>query len=289
MRAALLLSPMLNEIRREIEAYILAHQEAEDWSGELDHTAHIHSYEGVHNWRRNDSPRVELLYGFLDRELERLRLDVMHLAEAPSQAVDEFGDAPSVASLARAIALLRENSSGNASVGHYMANSQFRNDDVGEPTSVPPSWEELKASLEGCLRDLGDEEFLVLSYKKVNYYVQFAGSTSNGMRAEAASNAFIQPQAARLGAAQEKLMASLGWHHPTGSTSDSGGDDVDGSPNFFLDTPHPVDFAELAQLAIQTLRQVFSIPSPRDLQYEAFHNEGADIRFPTLRIARVRK
>ena len=46
----------------------------------------------------------------------------------------------------------------------------------------------------------------------------------------------------------------------------------------------PVDFAELASVAVQSLREVYRVRHPGELQYTAFGD--MQIRFPTLRIKR---
>jgi hypothetical protein len=73
-------------------------------------------------------------------------------------------------------------------------------------------------------------------------------------------------------------MRQLGWQIPTGVT------DPDGSPNFFVDLPNPVDFKSLSEVATRTFRQIYGMRHPGQLQYKAFSSRGAQIRLPTLRL-----
>jgi len=102
------------------------------------------------------------------------------------------------------------------------------------------------------------------------------------MRVEAASNAYIEPAPARLTAEGYVAMGQLGWQIPTELPEDES--DSDGSPNFFVDLPSPVDFKSLSELAIRTFRQIYGMRHPGQLQYKAFSSGGALIRLPTLRL-----
>lgn len=143
------------------------------------------------------------------------------------------------------------------------------------------AWRDFTRNLAECLRVLEEDEYLIVSYKDANYYVQFADQGWYGIRAEASSNAFIEPPQALLTEAQYRQMARLGWHRATDINEPAG---ADGSPNFFVDVPRGQDLRLLARLAVRTLRRVFGIAHPGSLQYLAFHTSGASIRLPTLRI-----
>jgi hypothetical protein len=127
-----------------------------------------------------------------------------------------------------------------------------------------------------------EDDYLVISYKRANYYVQFAAQGQFGMRAEAASNAYIEPAQARLSVEGYVAMGQLGWQIPT--VLPEGALDPDGSPNFFVDLPSPVDFKSLSELAIRTFRRIYGLRHPGQLQYKAFSSGGAQIRLPTLRL-----
>ncbi len=145
------------------------------------------------------------------------------------------------------------------------------------------AWREFTRNLADCIDGLEEDEFLFVSYKDANYFVQFAGQGWYGVRAEASSNAFIEPPEALLTQGQYRQMAKLGWNRATDPNEPVGGD---GSPNFFVDVPRAHDHTALARMASRTLRRVFGIAHPGMLQYLAFHSSGASIRFPTLRLHR---
>src|SRR5215471_15840111 len=165
-------------------------------------------------------------------------------------------------------------------------------------------WARLMKDLSQCLADLVEDDYLVLSHKRANYYVQFAAQGQFGMRAEAASNTYIVPEEARLTPDDYVTMAELGWRIPTGTIQESGRQlldltgklpriltenpvlDPDGSPNFFADASYPVDFGALSELAVRSLREVYRVGHPRMLQYKAFSRNDVEIRFPTLRLKR---
>ena len=170
----------------------------------------------------------------------------------------------------------------NAAEGS-VAESQYP---LNTSSSTSADWTRLAADLALCLDDLQEDEFLVLSSKRANHYVQFAAQGRFGMRVEAASNAYIEESEAQLSVEDYTTMARLGWHGPTEPRLDElkGPPDPDGSPNFFLDSSYPVDFQHLAKLVVDTFRQIYRITHPGKLRYKAFARGGTAIRFPTLRL-----
>ena len=148
-------------------------------------------------------------------------------------------------------------------------------------------WARFASDLAACLSVLEEDEYLILSYKRANLFVQFAGQGNFGMRAEAVSNVYITPRRAMLSAEQYQKMVGLGWEPPTEFPPSETGlpPDIDGSPNFFLDLANPVDFDRAAQLAVATFRGIYRIRHPEMLQYKAFCSvDNSPIRFPTLRL-----
>jgi hypothetical protein len=153
-------------------------------------------------------------------------------------------------------------------------------------TKADEAWATFASALATCLPDLHEDEFLIVSYKRANYYVQFAAQGIFGMRVEASCNSFIEPEAA-LTDEQYAMMAELGWNRATEDVPESGhSDDPDGSPNFFMDLANPIDFKALGELATNTLRNAYRVLHPGELQYWSSDLEGASIRFPTLGLKR---
>lgn len=155
-----------------------------------------------------------------------------------------------------------------------------------EALSASEEWQRLTEDLASCLEALNEDEDLVITHKRTNRYVQFAGQGEFGMRIEATSNAYIEPEAAQLTTQDYLVMGELGWHLPKEELALQPGAnaDPDSSPNFFLDLANPIDFNTVAALAVQTLRGVYRIRHPGMLVYKAFDSDGAKIRFPTLRL-----
>jgi len=153
-----------------------------------------------------------------------------------------------------------------------------------ESPSTDQEWKRLTADLALCLADLSEDEFLVLTSKRLGCYVQFADQGHFGLRAEAAT--CIWPGGAKAAIPVEafEILGQLGWrfHNELPDSLP----DPDGSQNAFADLSRPINFAALAELAVQTFRRVYRIQHPGLLQYKSFNSDRASIRFPTLRLKR---
>lgn len=149
------------------------------------------------------------------------------------------------------------------------------------------AWQELERRLADTLSDLSEDEFLVIEQKVSNRFVQFAAQGRYGMRVEAVANTFLPP-AEHLSNQSIASLLSLGWHAPTYDLDKVSKEPPDGSPNFFLDAASPVPFERLAALAVTTLRDVYGVDHPGQLQYVAtsLEDDEMDIRFPSLRLKR---
>jgi len=150
---------------------------------------------------------------------------------------------------------------------------------------VSVAWAPFGEALVGVLAALAEDEFLVLSSKRRAHVVQFAAGGATGLRAETLSNAFLPP-ADQLDEARESALADLGWQRPTHTPeqADLGEGDPDGSPNWYRDWPAPPPFAEVAELAVRTWRDVLGAVHPGRLHYRAFRVDGQRILLPTLGI-----
>jgi len=134
---------------------------------------------------------------------------------------------------------------------------------TGRRTTEVPGWDELEARLASALERLRPETYLVLSVAgrpKVGTapYVQFLNFGPPGLRVEASSNRYLAPAHALTPEAEEQL-GRLGWQWPL----DEGEDDR----NFHREWPNPAPWAEIASLAVRTLRDVFGVESPARLRY----------------------
>lgn len=148
-----------------------------------------------------------------------------------------------------------------------------------------PTWKAFESAVAGVLAVLKDGQFVTLSRKRTNYFVQFASRGRAGLRAEAVSNTYLKGKA-RLGKAQVAALERLGWNQATRTGGETKGG---GSPNFFRDCARRVKPAVPSRLAIATLRTVFGVRRPSELEYWASTLQGGEIILPTLGIAQDRR
>lgn len=159
------------------------------------------------------------------------------------------------------------------------------------PVKFPPTlstakeWERLAKRLAKVIEDLEEDEYLIISEKKRNVYVQFAAQGFFGMRVEAAGNEFLGVDV-QLPKDAQRTLRSLGWLSPTYVKTKVRSEPPDGSCNYYIDADTSVPFAVLARVAIQTLQQFYRTRHPGDLQYKAFGSSGYMIRFPSLGLKR---
>jgi len=152
-------------------------------------------------------------------------------------------------------------------------------------------WDQFASELSRALSTLDEGRFLIIETNpEMYYYVQFAGGGAFGVRAEAVSNGYLYGSRKLSDKACVKLL-QLGWNAPTiipDAMNDVRGYKGNGSPNYFLDVNVPVPHRSVANLGVNTLREVFGATRPGKLRYRAFAKHIGDIEFPNLRIATVR-
>ena len=126
-----------------------------------------------------------------------------------------------------------------------------------------PDWDAFEARLAAAIARMRPETFLIVTMRSrarggTGPYVQFAHSGRQGFRAEASANFYLAPAHA-LAPADEERLGDLGWQWP----EPTGDDDR----NFHREWPNPAPWADVAALAVRTLRDVFHVPSPVRLRY----------------------
>jgi len=158
----------------------------------------------------------------------------------------------------------------------------------GRPAAPPApasAWESFEKALASALSVLKDE-YLVVSTKGGNRFVQFNVCPDEGVFAEAVSNAYLGP-AEKLDVGQMADLLSLGWAAPT---HEPGSPDAvpapDGSPNHFREFQQPYSCADVARFAIRTLTGPLRVGNPSELEYRAFDNDGHAVTLPALAIDR---
>lgn len=147
-----------------------------------------------------------------------------------------------------------------------------------EPSPEPDAaWSEFRGRLATAIERMPAESYLVLTTapdaEGHARYVQFARGAS-GLRAEAVSSHFLP--AGVLSPGHETRLRDLGWEAPP----------PDGpGRNFHRDWPWPAPAAVIADLTVATLRTVYEVAAPSDLQYvhESFAHEP--VESPDLGIA----
>jgi hypothetical protein len=151
------------------------------------------------------------------------------------------------------------------------------------------AWDRLERGIAEALTVLGEEQCLVLSAKRRGYFLQLLVLGEEGVHAEAVSNAWLRPRYA-LDASQERRLAALGWNAPSVTRAmieaydeeDEDAEPPTGSSNHFRDWDHPAPFAAIAALVIATLRDVYGIRRPGQLEYTAFGPGPREILLPSL-------
>jgi hypothetical protein len=151
------------------------------------------------------------------------------------------------------------------------------------------AWARLDRALAETLAALGSDRCLVLSAKRRGYFVQVLALGDEGVRAEAVSNAWLRPRHA-LDAQRLSRLAALGWSAPTLTRAEfeafDGNDESvtppAGSTNHVRTWEHPAPFAAIAALVLATLREVYGIRRPDQLEYTAFGPGPREILLPSL-------
>ena len=105
---------------------------------------------------------------------------------------------------------------------------------------VSSAWAPFVDSLSVVLEQLQEDQFLILSAKGTNRFVQFYAQGAFGMRAESVSNEYLRGRD-RLEVAQIARLGELGWLSPSGnSRTSTPQNDPDGSPNHYINIAAPV-------------------------------------------------
>jgi len=187
----------------------------------------------------------------------------------------------------------RNTSSGAASSGHPAGSPRNANGlappflaDAPRQALTIDAWKRFACELAIALRGLEEDEWLVLSLKRRNRFVQFMNQGGAGVRAEAVSDFYLE-DGDHLSEHDHEALLELGWGAPT-NLPDEFGRRPDGSPNYFLDLANPAPLDELALLAVNTLLHVYGAEHPNALEYSTGSQDGTSIRFPNLGIRRAR-
>jgi hypothetical protein len=154
-----------------------------------------------------------------------------------------------------------------------------------EQVTRSAAWDPFADSLAAHLAALEEDQYLVLSTKEGNRFVQYAAQTG-GMRVETTSNEFLSGLY-RLDSRRIEILRTLGWTPPTGTLRTSNPlTDPDGSCNFFRDLVDPIDWHALAELTVRTFVEAHLVPHPNELEYTAWDDYDSVILLPMLGLKR---
>lgn len=141
-------------------------------------------------------------------------------------------------------------------------------------------WLTFANKLAEVLERLGEGQFLILSLKDSNLFVQAVAQGDHGLRLETTSNEYRSDDD-QLSEAEIAKLEIMGWHMPT--RPDSRPDnDLFGSPNFYLDVPQPVDTSVCASLLVQTLVDVLGVTDQGQLEIASDDGHGQPLYLPSL-------
>ncbi len=147
---------------------------------------------------------------------------------------------------------------------------------------ISKNWAPFAHNLSQVLARLEEDQFLILSSKHGNRFLQFSCQGAWGMRAEVASNHFLKGND-RLSRREMAWLRTHGWNSPTGTGGQATPEyDPDGSPNYYIDFPVTVPASDIAKLVIDTLAQGLAVPHPGTLTYESFDSERGQLAFEDL-------
>ncbi len=150
-------------------------------------------------------------------------------------------------------------------------------------------WTVFQANLATVLGSMQEDEFLIISEKRTNRFVQFSAQGGFGMRAETTSNAYLD-RSEEHSLEDHLALLALGWKQPTDSPAASTPtDDPDGSPNYFVEFPAEAPPEQIAVLSIHTLADLYGISHPGNLEYDAFDHDKIPIEHEILKIQSVRE
>lgn len=146
--------------------------------------------------------------------------------------------------------------------------------------SIDEEWHRFAERLSVVIGHLRKHDFLIISEKKRNVYIQFAAGGSLGMRVEAVSEQFYP----NLGKNEKETLRDFGWRPPTYVLGPRSKGPPHGSCNYYIDVSK-MSSSTLADLVVRTFCDVYRTRRPTALQYRAFSDTGDhhyEIRFPLL-------
>jgi hypothetical protein len=148
------------------------------------------------------------------------------------------------------------------------------------------AWTRFTAAVAGALSVLDAGQCLVVSGKRRSSWVHLVVGAHGGVYAEAAANAWLKTRDT-LDTTRLARLRELGWAEPAATREEveESEETLDRSSNFSRNWGGPAPLAEVAALVTATLREVYGLRRPGQLEYTAFGPGPREILLPTLGIA----
>jgi hypothetical protein len=105
--------------------------------------------------------------------------------------------------------------------------------------STKKEWQNLAGRLAMVIADLDEDEYLIISEKERNVYVQFAAQGFFGMRVEATSPEFFFESDVKFSEEEKKALPAMGWRKPTYVRKPDMDEPPGGSCNYYKEQPSP--------------------------------------------------
>jgi hypothetical protein len=148
---------------------------------------------------------------------------------------------------------------------------------------LPRPWRDLLQALTEALAVLDAGHWLLLEVRPGAHFVGISLHGAAGVRAETATGRGAE-RSHEQRAADARRLAALGWERlPPGQHRTI---QVARVGEYLREWTHPAPAAEIALLAVRTLREVWGAAHPRDVVYAATDERRHDILLPTLRLNR---
>jgi hypothetical protein len=148
-----------------------------------------------------------------------------------------------------------------------------------------PAWRQFAADVATALSVLSEGQCLVLSAKRRGAWVHMVIGEEGSVYAEAASNEWLKPREA-LDADALARLGELDWQAPTATREEVEAADeaLYRTSNFSRGWRGPAPLEAIAEVATATLREVYGLRRPSQLEYTAFGPGLKEILLPTLGI-----
>ena len=183
----------------------------------------------------------------------------------------------------KTIKIVKPSKSGLLRIGKRKSTFQLKK---SHAVDLPKNWNLFTERLADVLAQLKNKQYLILTVGQTNRFVQFATLKGGGMRVETTSNGYLLKEY-QLNEGQIVNLARMGWEVPSKTPETvSESKEPGGSPNFYVDVASPAPHEAIAHLVARTFFEIYCVPDPGSLLYDAFKRKSNLIDLPNLGITR---